>query len=91
MRIHGDEADRHFVAGMRSVLVNMLANVPSELGYSDTEATRAKWIIEREETVAMLRRICGEHGDNDWTDDLHLADVIEKHLARYIDNDEDSE
>jgi hypothetical protein len=24
------------------------------------------------------------HGDNDWPDDLHLADVIDKHLARHL-------
>jgi len=29
-----------------------------------------------------LRIECGELGDNDWPDDLHLGDVIEKHLAR---------
>src|SRR5437870_3081598 len=33
------------------------------------------------ETLAMLRIVCGELGDNDWPDDLHFADVLEKHLA----------
>lgn len=28
----------------------------------------------------MLRQVCDEFGDNDWPDNLHLADVIEKHL-----------
>ena len=40
---------------------------------------------ERKETVQMLRNICGEYGDNDWTDDLHLADVLRRHLFNYID------
>ena len=39
---------------------------------------------ERLEAVAALRRICSEHGDNDWSDDLNLSDVIEKHLARHL-------
>lgn len=36
--------------------------------------------VERAETVAALRRLCDYLGDNDWPDDLHLADVIEKHI-----------
>lgn len=35
---------------------------------------------ERSATVAILRQVCTSHGDNDWRDNLHLADVIEKHL-----------
>lgn len=30
----------------------------------------------------QLRIECGDLGDNDWPDNLHLSDVIEKHLAR---------
>jgi hypothetical protein len=33
-------------------------------------------------TRNMLRLECAEFDDNDWPDDLHLADVVEKHLAR---------
>jgi len=54
------------------------------LGYQSTEGRHVAWISQRERTVAMLRMVCAEHGDNDWPDDLHLADVIEKHLARYL-------
>lgn len=41
-------------------------------------------LISRAQTVAALRAICEEFGDNDWSDDLHPADVIEKHLARHL-------
>ena len=44
-----------------------------------------KRLKEREVAVAALRELCGEYGDNDWADDLHLADVIEKHLRRHLD------
>lgn len=37
---------------------------------------------EREAAVAMLRVECAAYDDNDWPDNLHLADIIEKHLAR---------
>ena len=39
---------------------------------------------ERLMVVTALRRVCEEHGDNEWPDNLHLADVIEKHLARHL-------
>ena len=39
---------------------------------------------ERASVIALLRRVCEVHGDNDWPDDLHLGDVIEKHLARHL-------
>lgn len=39
---------------------------------------------ERADVVAKLREFCGERGDNDWPDNLHLGDVIEKHLMRYV-------
>ncbi len=38
--------------------------------------------LERTETVAALRHVCAEYGDNKWPDDLHLADVVEKCLER---------
>ena len=38
----------------------------------------------RAETIALLRDLCAQTGDNDWPDDLHPADVIEKHLWRSI-------
>src|SRR2546423_657496 len=39
---------------------------------------------EREDVVKLLRDACEEHGDNDWPDNLHLTDVIEKHLLDYF-------
>jgi hypothetical protein len=39
---------------------------------------------ERQDVVRQLREVCGDYGDNDWPDNLHLGDVIEKHLARNL-------
>jgi hypothetical protein len=36
-----------------------------------------------------LRLECAEYDDNDWPDNLHLSDVIEKHLARSARNEID--
>jgi hypothetical protein len=43
--------------------------------------------VHREDVRRMLRMACEEFGDNDWPDNLHQADVIEKHLIRPIRQD----
>jgi hypothetical protein len=48
--------------------------------------TAAQYEHERAETIRLLRRVCRDHGDLDWTDELHLADIISKHLVRYLDD-----
>ena len=39
---------------------------------------------ERAGVVVTLRALCADFGDNDWPDDLDIADVIEKHLSRHL-------
>jgi hypothetical protein len=46
--------------------------------------TDSAWEKERSDVIKTLRSVCKSFGDNDWLDDLHLADVIEKHLARHL-------
>lgn len=74
-------------AGHRAALVTMLGHVLRELGYDASETQHAKWIVEREQAVATLRVLCAQYGDNDWPDDLHLSDVITKHLERHWEDD----
>lgn len=86
----GARDERQWILGNRAAWTALLRQALHELGYEDTEATRAKWVLEREAAVAALRRVCDDWGDNDWTDNLYLADVIEKHLARQLgENAED--
>ncbi len=54
------------------------------LGYEGNEFNVARLLSERAETVTALRDVCEDYGDNDWDDNLHLADVIEKHLHRQL-------
>ena len=82
--VAGDLHDRWHEEGRRSALRGMLRQVLGDLGYDDSDAKRAAWIIEREETVSTLRTVCEEFGDNDWSNDLHLGDVIDKHLVRHL-------
>jgi hypothetical protein len=80
-----DDEEKAHEAGRRSGLVHVLMTCARELGHGDPLLKAAAFIAEREAVVVALRRICAEHGDNDWDDDLHLADVIEKHLGCYLD------
>jgi len=54
------------------------------------DATRLK-DLEREETLRMIRKLCEQHGDDKWPDNLHLGDALEKHLAPYLDDDEEGD
>jgi len=79
----GSELDeRSYERGKRMAWSSLLRQAVHELGMSGR--TLESLIIEREEAVAMLRDICEDHGDNDWKSDLHLADVIDKHLGRHL-------
>lgn len=77
--------DQAYMDGRRMALLGVLNHVLRELGADSPEAGQARWASERTEALAVLRRICREHGDDDWPDDLHLADVLEKHLERHLD------
>ncbi len=79
-----DAEEQAYERGRAQGLSSLLRHVASELGYELTEAKHAALIVEREATVAALRRICAEHGDSAWPDALYLPDVIEKHLERYL-------
>lgn len=84
-----DEVDAAYRRGRRAAALEQLRSALRTLGYDDGSlpALTARWAIEREETVAMLRLACAEHGDNDWDVMLHLADVVEKHLIRHLEGE----
>jgi len=82
-----EKLDAHEERGSRGAWVEMLEHCCRALGYKSEEGSRAGWISERERTISTLRMACDEFGDNDWPDDLHLADVVEKHLARHLRSD----
>jgi hypothetical protein len=77
-----------WLRGNRAAWKRLLDIAIRELGYPADEdgaipLSAAKLASEREAAIATLRRLCDDLGDNDWPDDLHLSDIIEKHLARY--------
>lgn len=70
--------------GWRAGWLNILRQAIEALGYDDMRTQKRAWILEREAVIAALREVCRDHGDNDWSNGLHLADVIQKHLARHL-------
>ena len=81
-----DSNEDYYMRGSRAAWSTMLQQCITHLGY--TGRTLESLILEREAAVAALRSICEDYGDNDWPDNLHLADVIEKHLGRVLDEQE---
>lgn len=77
-----ESKDRLVSQGMRLAWRRILGEAIRELG---EEGNAESWRVERADIVAMLRQVCEHHGDNDWSDDLHLGDVIEKHLWRHLE------
>lgn len=59
-----------------------LRRMATDKGLASKDAYRLQ--RERDEAVKVLRDLCEHHGDNDWPDDLHLADAIDKHLGKHL-------
>lgn len=78
--------EQAYLRGQRQVWLNLLQLALRELGLDSPEANEHRWKVEREEAVSMLRQVCALHGDNDWPEDLHLGDIIEKHLWRNLES-----
>lgn len=81
-----DDKDRDYIEGNRAAWRMLLVQCLGELGHEATDAAvaHARAVAHLEATRAELRRVCEEFGDNDWPDELHLADVVEKHLRTHL-------
>jgi hypothetical protein len=73
-----------YIQGSRMAWLQMFSLCLRELGYDSAEANPHRWIKEREEALQVLRRICAEYGDNEWDEELHLADILDKHLECHL-------
>lgn len=77
--------ERVYQDGKRQVLIGMALHFLRELDEQSTVVVKLRWIAERLEVVTALRRICERYGDNEWDENLHLVDVVEKHLENHLD------
>lgn len=83
-----DDHEELYIRGRKAAYRQILNQCLREIGEHDRD--KDAWRAERAETIAVLRMVCDDHGDNDWLDDLHLADVIDKHLARHLEERADN-
>lgn len=79
-----ESEERVYIQGERRAWATMLDDCLKNLGYNGDENERIGWITEREEAISVLRRLCADYGDNDWDENLSLADILTKHLEDYL-------
>jgi hypothetical protein len=82
-----EKEEQAFEMGCKAFARRILGECVREIG--QTDVTAEAWRLERADAVAALRSLCEDFGDNEWPDDLHLADVINKHLLPYLDEYDD--
>ena len=82
-------SEKDYINGSRTAYRRMMQLCLREIIDSKDNLSAEEKVVqlagERDEALAVLRRICEEHGDNDWDNNLHLADIIDKHLGRHLD------
>lgn len=83
--------ERIYMRGQAGVYRELLGIALRGLGVEhvpDGEAAKERRIAALEahlaDVRAQLRMLCEDFGDNDWDDDLHLGDVIDKHVGRHL-------
>ncbi len=81
-----EKEERAYVQGSKAAYRAIMQQAMTGLGADAT--TAQEYTIERSQALAALRQVCADHGDNDWQDDLHLADIIDKHLGQHLDREE---
>jgi hypothetical protein len=86
-----DSGESAYTEGSRRAWINMLQLCLQHLGVNDPVAGHHRWIMERQETIAKLRSICAEYGDDAFDDDLYIPDILEKHLYCYLEPLSDSD
>lgn len=81
-----ENEERIYMDGEASTLKNMITYCQNKLrAYGIKLKTKDEFDQERIEIISLLRMHCDEYGDNDWDDNLHLSDIIDKHLMRHIE------
>lgn len=87
-----EQQERLYIQGEAQALKQMIIQCQAKLAGLGVELkTDESFSQERVETVAVLRSLCDDYGDNNWTEDLHIADIVRKHLCVDMDNREAEE
>lgn len=81
-----EQEEQIYIAGRRQALLAVMQRCATDLGVRDPLSELAYLIDERDRTRAKLREVCALLESNDWPDSADLADVVEKHLLRQVED-----
>lgn len=76
--------DQAYENGYRAAAKAVIRSMLRRLRPDEEDRKLCRMALELDDTRQQLRRVCAVAGDNDWEDNLYLADVVEKHLGRYL-------
>jgi hypothetical protein len=83
-----EEQEKYFILGKIRTFQTIIIDCQNALtGLGVKLKSKNEFDQERIDVIKTLRSACGEIGDNDWSDDLHISDIINKHLVCYVDPD----
>jgi len=80
--ILSERDEKIYEAGQRSAWRTVLRE--SLMHLEPQERAYAVLVEERNAALVVLRRLCEEFGDNNWSDNLDLADILDKHLCKHL-------
>lgn len=72
--------EKNYETGWRAAWDHVLRAYRSNNELSLTEEKVIALTLERNQAIGKLREICEVFGDNDWPEDLHLYDILDKHI-----------
>lgn len=74
--------EKDYEAGYRAAMSRIAQETMRSLPMGDRD--KLALLTERQQAIVALRSVCAEFGDNEWPDELHLSDIIEKHLHQKL-------
>jgi protein-disulfide isomerase-like protein with CxxC motif len=83
-----EQEEKAYIEGRNAARRSMMLECARDLGVfagKDPLIKLAHLVDEQARVKYQLRQLCERLGCNDWPDDLDLADVVEKYLARHLD------
>lgn len=77
--------ENSYLEGQRAIAISLIKSLIIYLYEGEDIKMSILLQMERSEAISKLRQICEIVGDNDWEDDLHLVDILDKHLLCYLE------
>ncbi len=76
-----ESQEKLYIEGEANALKQIIVHCQDKLrGLGVELKTSEQFSPERIDIIKTLRSLCEDHGDNDWAEDLHISDILDKHL-----------